>query len=825
MDVLIADLRYALRRLLKSPGFTLVAALALALGIGANTAIFSAVNAVLLRPLPYPDAGRLAFLSETSKDMDYMSVSLPNFRDWLDQNRVFEELGLVRGQGATLTGGDAPQRLEAYIVTSGYFRALGVPPLLGRPFAREDDEAGAARTAVLNHRFWAAALGSDPGVVGRTLVLDGAATTVVGVMPAGFEEDEVDLYLPLGPHLPNLPVEERGNHPGFYGIARLRDGVSLAGAQAGMSAIARRLAEHYPDSNSGNGVRVASLTDELVGEVRPALLVLLGAVGFVLLIACANVANLLLARAEARTREIAIRTSLGACRGRLLRQLLTESVVLALLGGLAGLLLAFWAVGALVSLNPGDVPRIEEIGIDWRVLLFALGVSLLTGVLFGLAPALRASRPDLNASLKEGATAAISGMRRPGLRSALVVSEVALTLVLLVGAGLMLRSFERLRRVDPGFRDDRVLVMRAAPSERAPLANVPPDQERSTEAWSRWYADVVEAAGAVPGVEAAAVTSTVPMEGGASESGVVAAGQPMPTSPAEVTLVQFQTVSPGYFDVLGIPLLRGRSFEPSDDARAPLAAVIDETLAERLWPGEEPLGRRIAFEFRGQLNDDPRPIWRTVVGVVRHVRHYGLAEVVRPQVYAPVGQVPIWQDGDRPMGLLVRTRRDGDVVTGAIREAIARLDPAVPIFEVRTMESVLAEQLAQPRFSSMLLGAFAGIALTLAAVGIYGLVAYTVSRRTREIGLRMALGAARTDVLRMVVRQGMTLVAVGLAVGLALALALSRVLGSLLYEVSAWDPATFAAVAVVLLAIALVASWIPARRATRVDPLAALRYE
>ena len=824
MDVVTADLRYAVRRLLRSPGFTAVAVLALALGIGANTAIFSAVNAILLRPLRYAEADRLVFLSETSKDMDYMSVSILNFRDWLDQNRVFEELGIFRGQDATLTGADSPRRLEAYVASSGYFRALGVQPLLGRWFEAGDDADGAARTAVLNHRFWASALGSDPDVLGRTLVLDGAPTTVVGVMPPGFEEDEVDLYLPLGPQLPNLPVEQRGNHPGFYGIARLRDGVSLAAAQAGMSAIARRLAEEHPDSNEGHGVRVASLTDEAVGEIRPALLVLLGAVGFVLLIACANVANLLLARAEARMREIAIRTSLGAGRGRLLRQLLTESVVLGLLGGLAGLVLAFWAIGALASMDPGNIPRVEEIGIDWRVLLFALGVSLLTGLLFGLTPALKASRPDLNASLKEGATAAISGMRRPGLRSALVVSEVALTLVLLVGAGLMLRSFQRLRNVDPGFRDERVLVMRVPPSERAPLANVPPDRERSTDAWTRYYGEIVTAA-QVPGVEAAAVSSTIPMEGGASESGVVASDLPMPTGPADVTLVQWQAVSPGYFDVLAIPVLRGRPFAASDDARAVPAAVIDESLAERLWPGQDPLGKQIAFEFRGQSVEDPRPLWRTVIGVVGHVRHYGFTEARRPQVYAPVTQVPIWQDGERPMGLLVRTRRDPAAVTGAIRAAMGRVDPTVPIFEVRTMESVVADQLAQPRFSSVLLGAFAGIALTLAAVGIYGLVAYSVSRRTREIGLRMALGAARSDVMRMVVRQGMALVLVGLAIGLALALALARVLKSLLYEVSAWDPLTFAAVAVVLLGISLVASWIPARRATRVDPLAALRYE
>ena len=814
METLLKDVRYAARRLIKSPGFTLVALLALALGIGANTAIFSAVNAVLLRPLAYADPDRLVVLNEVSAQMDEMSVSLLNFYDWKEQNRVFSDIGLQRFEGFTLTGRDAPERLDAYMVTSGYFRALGVKPVLGRVLLAEEDEAGAARVAVLNNRMWRNLLDSDPGVLGRKLVLSGQPTTVVGVMPPGFEEDEVDLYVPVGPYLGLLP-KERGNHPGFYGVARLKPGITLEAARRDMAAVARRLSEQYPDSNEGAGVRIRSLNEAAVGSVRPALLVLLAAVGFVLLIACANVANLLLARAEARTREIAIRTSLGASRGRVVRQLLTESVLLAMAGGIFGLLLAIWAIDVLVSFDPGNIPRVEEIRVDGRVLAFSFLISILTGILFGLAPALKASRPDLNASLKDGA-GTISGLRRHRLRSGLVVSEVALTLVLLVGAGLMLKSFRQLRQVDPGFETESILTMQVPPPEW---------DEPEPARWTAYYRQVVERLGALPGATAVAASSAVPLAGGASESGVVAQDRPMPTTIEEATVTQWQMVSPDFFGAMGIPLLRGRGFSDADDAGSIPVAIIDETLARRFWPGESPVGKRIAFEFRSHSIADPQPIWREVVGVVRHVRHYGLTGVTRFQVYAPYTQIPIWVQLRRPMYVVVRTASNPESLTSAVRAEVARIDPTVPVDNIETMEQVLARQLAQPRFSSVLLAAFAGIALTLAAVGIYGLVAYSVSRRTREIGLRMALGARRPDVVRMVVVQGMALVAIGLAVGLATAFALTRYLASQLYEVSTADPATFLGVAVLLTLIAFVATCIPALRATRVDPLVALRYE
>jgi putative ABC transport system permease protein len=816
MHTLRQDIRYALRGLRRSPGFTVVAVLALALGIGANTAIFSAVNAVLLRPLRYEDPARIVWLAETSRHMDDMSVALLNFADWQERNRSFSAMGLVRSQSFTLTGGDRPQRLEGYLVSSGYFAALGVEPLLGRAFLPGEDKEGAARVAVLHHRLWRDRFASDPGVLGTTLLLNGEPTTVVGVMPAGFDEDdEVDLYVPLGPYLPQLP-QNRDYHPGFYGVARLKPGVTPAAAQSDMSAVARTLAEEYPDSNEGNGVSVQRLTDVIVGDVRPALIVLLAAVGFVLLIACANVANLLLARAEARSREIVIRTSLGAGRWRLVRQMLTESAVLSLAGGLVGLLLAVWAIHALVAFDPGNIPRVREVGVDARVLAFAFGVSLLTGLLFGLAPALRATRPDLSSTLKEGATGVVAGFRGQHLRGALVVTEVALTLVLLVGAGLMLKSFEQLRGVDPGFSAPHVITMKL-PAPQGP----DPDGAR----WETFYKDAVERVATLPGVEAAAASSAQPLEGGGSESGVVAEGRPFPTSPDEGTLVQWQTVSPGYFRTMSVPLLRGRDFNGADDARAAPVAIIDRTLADKFWPGENPVGKRLAFEFKGETMADPQPIWREIVGVAGHVKHYGLNGVDRVQLYAPLSQRPLWIQPERPMTLFVRAEREPESVAGAVRAEVGRIDPDVPVYRVETMEQVVSNELAQPRFSSLLLGAFAGLALTLASVGIYGLVAYTVSRRTREIGLRMALGARAADVLRLVVAQGMVLVAIGLAVGLVAALVLGRLLASQLYAVSASDPATFAIVALLLLAVTLAASWIPARRATRVDPLVALRYD
>ncbi|HYH84023.1 MAG TPA: ABC transporter permease, partial [Pyrinomonadaceae bacterium] len=799
MRTLLQDIRYGLRVLLRKPGFTLVAVLTLALGVGANTAIFSVVNAVLLRPLPYEEPEQIVWLWENNPQAGAttMSISLPNLRDWKEQNRSFERIGATRGVNLALTGGgQQAERVQAAQAEADYFAAIGTRPLVGRTFLAEEDAAGGSRVAVLSHGLWQRRFGGDRDAVGKTINLDGESYEVVGVMPPEFAvlNNPTELWVPFGQFKDKLP-QERDNHPGIFALARVRRGLTVERARSDMNAIAARLSEQYEESR-GNGVVVTSVQEQMVQSIRPALLVLLGVVGFVLLIACANVASLLLARAAARGREIAIRVALGAGRMRIVRQLLTESLLLAFVGGAAGLVLALWGTDLLVASLPANspIPRQDEIGIDARVLVFTVGVSLLSALVFGLAPAFQASKSNPNETLKEGGRGALGKSSR--LRKALVVAEVALTLVLLVGAGLMLRSFARLQAVDPGFEPGNVLTMRI---------NLPQTRYPERAQWTEFYRQLLERVRALPGVESASVSSAIPLASGGSEAGVIVEGRPVPRNPSEGTAALFQTVSPDYHETMGVTLLRGRRFNEQDTETSTPVVIIDETMARKFWPSEDPLGKRISFENQGTA-DDPRPNWREVVGVVRHVRHYQLERESFVELYAPVNQLPMWQQRRRPaMGLIVRAAAEPEAITSAIREHVRALDSEVPIYSVNTMTGVVDTALAQRRLSTWLLGIFACVALVLATVGIYGVLAYMVAQRTHEIGLRMALGAQGRDVLRLVVGQGMSLALVGVAVGLAAAYGLTRLMEGLLYGVSATDPATFAAVSLLLAAVALLA--------------------
>lgn len=800
MESLLQDLRYAVRTLRASPGFTLMAMLTLALGIGANSAIFSVVNAVLLRPLPYAHPERLVRVWPESM------VPQAGFVEMRDRTRSFEHLGGVGSEGdMVLTGQGTPERLRGVPVTGSVFPLLGVEAVAGRTFLPEEERAGGGRVVVLSHGLWQQRFGGDRAVVGRTITLDGFPHTVVGVMGAGFHfpSREAQVWTPV--------VLDAGN-PGAYWnpaglflFGRLHEGATVEGALAEVRSVIPRIREAFPwpmPTEWGAGAGVVPLHEQVVGGVRTPLLLLLGAVGLVLLIACANVANLLLARGMARRREIATRVALGAARGRLARQLLTESLVLALLGGAAGLLLATAGGRMLVRLLPADMPRAEEIGTDASVLGFTLLLALLTGVAFGLFPALWGSRADLQASLKDG----VKGTGGAGNRvsRALVAIEVALAVVLVISAGLLVRSVSLLQQVDPGFRAGGVVTARLTPAG---------ERYQDPERVRAFYRDLLARVQALPGVETASVTNQLPLDGGFASFPFEVEGQPLAPG-ATPPVGGSWLVSPGYLQAMGVPLVRGRGIEEADQAGAPDVALVNEKMASQYWPGQDAVGKR----FKPVWWQDR---WLTVVGVVGNVRHEGLASVERPEFYRPFTQEPT-----AAMMLVVRSRAaDPAGLVAAVRTAVADTDPDVPVSDVRMMEQVVGASLARPRFVMLLLAVFAGVALVLGAVGIYGVMAYAVTQRRHEIGIRMALGAGPVSVQRMVVKGGLTLAVLGLLAGIAAAFATTRLLASQLFGVGPADPLTFVGVALAVMAVAFVATWVPARRATRVDPMVALRTE
>jgi putative ABC transport system permease protein len=803
MGTLWQDVRYALRVFLKSPGFTLVALPALALGIGANTAIFSVVNAVLLRALPYPESERLVQLQGVNPQagITQSNMSVPDFADWQAQAQAFEQLaGFVTG-GSLLVVGDEPERVRGTGVTEEFFPMLRTAALKGRALQRDDSAKGRDPVVVLSYGLWRRRFGADPNVVGSSVTMGGKSTTVVGVMPPGFDfPAQTEVWVPLALD----PAQERRDNRYLQVVARLKPDASIEQAQTQLDTINQRLSQTYAETNHGWNVRLTNLRESLVGALRTSLLVLLGAVAFVLLIACANVANLLLARATARRREIAVRVALGASRGRIIRQLLTESLLLSTAGGAAGLLLSVWLTELFVAISPANSPRFDEIRPDARVFAFTLGVTVLTGLVFGLAPALAASRTDLNETLKEGGRAGSAGSRRNRARSLLVVAEIALSFMLLAGAGLLIRSFMRLREVNPGLNPDGVLALRVSL-----LSTKYPTAQQKTE----FYRQAVERIKSLPGVEAAGGVLTLPLGGDTFNVGRAFIREGRPMTPEESASAAYLVATPDYFRTLQIPLVAGRAFTDQDTDHSPMVVIVNETMARQFWGGESPLGKRITI-----WRDEKFP--REVVGVVGDTRP-SLDAPPAPQMYVPYAQDAGWNS----LSLVVRSRVEPTALTASVRSEIRGLDKVLPIYNTKTMREVLSASVAQQRSSTLLVTAFAAVALLLALIGIYGVAAYYVTQRTHEFGVRMALGAQASDIFRLVVRQGMALAGIGVGLGLVAALALTRAMTTLLFGVKPSDPLTFAAVALLLAAVALVACYIPARRATKVDPMIALRYE
>jgi putative ABC transport system permease protein len=806
MDTLRQDLLYAVRRLRQAPGFSLVAIATLALGIGANSAIFSVVNAVLLKPLPFEEPGRLVRLSQTWEGRTTGIYSPQNFLDVVASARDFESLAAIDGGGVTLTGRGAPARLEGAEVSTRFFDVLRVRPVLGRGFADGENEPGRNKVAILGHRLWRERFGGDPTAVGQTIQLNREPYQVVGVAPAGFSYPEgAELWTPMA-YDAVFRTKSRGAW--YLGvIGRLKPGVSVAHAREEVSAIAARLAREYPDADEGVGGTVSSLHEAMVGDARPALLVLLGAVGLVLLIACVNVANLLLARVAARETELAVRTALGAGRGRLLRQLLTESVLLALLGGAAGVLLAGFFLDALLGLQPQGVPRLGEVRVDRAVLGFAAGLSIATGLLFGAFPALQMTRRAPAQGLREGSRGILTG-RGQRLRGGLVVGQMALAMMLLAGAGLLMRSFSQLRRVDPGFRPESALTFRIS---------LPDSAYKEEPKVAAFFEELLARLAAVPGVRSVGAVQGLPLSGSRFQLSFEVKGRP-PLPPAKQPSMEVRVASPDYFRAIGIPLVRGRGFQRGDTASSRQVVVISEAAVRRFFPGEDPLGQWITIGW-GRGEGQPKA-GGEVVGIVGDVKERGLAEENPPEIYLPHAQLPI-QSMDVMLRATVTPRSLAPAVTGVVRS----LDPELPIARLATLDEIVARSISEPRFYMVLLGTFAGTALFLAALGIFGVMSYAVVQRSREIGIRVALGADPKQVLGMVLGHASLLAVGGVGLGLTGALSLSRAMGSLLFELSPTDPTTLAGVAVLLLAVALLASYLPARRATRVDPLIALRSE
>lgn len=805
MQTLWQDLRYGCRMLLKSPGFTLVAVLALALGIGANTAIFSVVNAVLLRPLPFAEADRLVMLSERHEQIPRRQISYPNFLDWRKRNQVFEAMSTIRGYALTLTGIGEPEMLDASMVSADYLSIMRARPVLGRDFLAEEDKPGAGAVTILSHGFWQRRFGGDANILGRSITLDNKPFTIIGVMPKNFRHQGTpDLFVLMGQWTNQEGWMERDVRVAGFVVARLKPGVTIDQARANMDQVSKRLLEQYPKYNLGVGyhsIRVVSLHENIVGDVRPALLIILGAVGLVLLIACANVANLLLARAATRQKEFAVRLALGAGRRRITRQLLTESVMLGLMGGVTGVLLAWWVVDLLAAAETRAIPRLAELGVDYRVLGFAFLLSLSTGIVFGLAPAWQVSGHGLHETLKEGSRAAGDG-RSGKLRSALVVTEVALALVLLVGAGLLIKSFARLLESNPGFEAKNVVTMDIG---------LPRLRYSDVGQINRFYQQLLEGVAALPGVEAATVSNGLPGLNRDWQTDIAIKGRPRAKTD-DLINVDWSIISSDYFSTMRTPLLQGRAFTPQEVQGGLPVVIVDEHLARQFWPDGDALGKHILY-------DSATP--HEIIGIARNVKTYGTEADARIKIYTPLGRT----DLNRAV-LAIRTTNANlqGLVSAVIRE-VHVLDKDLPVAEVETMEQILAREVSPQRFGTLLLTIFAAVALVLAAVGVYGVMAYSVAERTREIGIRLALGAQSGDVLKLIIKQGMMLALTGVAIGVAASLAVTRLMASMLYGVSASDPVTFVGVALLLTVVALLACYIPARRATKVDPMVALRYE
>jgi len=812
VDTLIQDLRFGLRTLAKHPGFTIVAIITLALGIGATTAMFSVVDGVLLAPLPYPNPNRVMILFETSSSFNEMSVSYPNFLDWQRQSRSFSGLAAYRDDSFNFAAPGGAERASARMVSDNFFKVLGVFPALGRGFTPQDNRFGAAPTAILSYNFWQRQFGGKPGVLGRTITMDDQNYTVIGVLSKDFWFlDRRDVYVPIGIYH-KLWSQNRQSRSNTRVVGRLKPGVTVGQAQAEMTGIAERLRQEYPKDNAGVGINVKPIGSYIVENVRGTLWLLLGAVCFVLLIACVNVANLLLSRAAVREKELAIRAALGASWRRVVRQLLTESILLGLLGGGLGILLAFTGTRLLLTSVPGELPRSQNVGLDLRVLLFVVAVSVITGVIFGLAPALRSAKPDLQDALKEGSRGSTGGRHR--LQRGLVVAEVGLALVLLAGAGLALESILWLNGVNTGFNPNHVLIFDVY---------LPPARYSGATSTLGFYHQLLNRLRNLPGVEAAAAADDIPMTGD-SEIFYYVAGRPKP-EPQNMPWAMLYLTTPGYLRAMDISLLRGRFFTDQDNLSSHPVVVIDENMARSMFPHQDPIGQHIIIPFKGL--EEPREI----VGIARHIKHNGPAErnwKIQNAFYMPIAQIPdpLYRVvGTFNATLVVRTSVDPQSIVASVKRTVEAVDSGVAVSGVRTMNELERTSLAAQRFTMILMAIFAVLALALAAIGIYGVISYHVAQRTHEIGIRMALGARQRDVLFWVVRQGMTLALGGVAAGVVAALALTRLMASMLYGVKPSDPATFVAVSLILAGVALLATYIPARRATKVDPMVALRYE
>jgi putative ABC transport system permease protein len=815
MTVLSQDIRMGFRMLIRDPWFAAVAVFTIALGIGATTVIFSAINSVLLRALPYEDPDKLVMVWATRESGSQTPVSVANMTDWRKQNKVFEDIGGYAPQSYNLIGSGEPERVQGALVSSSLLTALRIKPIHGRIFSEDEDKIGANRVVIIGEKLWRRRFNAEPQLVGRTVTLNGDNYTVIGILPTsldllriaaptGSALDDTELWTPLGGE--KLPSSRAYNI--LRVIARLKTNISVQQAQAQMGMIASQLETQYPETNRGRGIRIMPLYDEVIGRSSAALWILFGAVTFVMLIACANVANLMLIRGFRRHKEIAIRAALGAGTGRLIKQLLTESLILSLIGGSLGLLFASFGVRLVSAASPRNIIRLDQINLDTKVLVFTFGASLLTGLIFGLMPAFQMTRVNMNESLKEGGRSNTD--TRQHVRSLIVSFEVALALVLLIGAGLVIRSILGVLSVDPGFRTENIQTMRVLLSQ----ANYPDSQR-----WLNFFNEVTQRVQALPGVQSVGLINNLPLSGTGAISGFIIEGRPALRAEEEADyMTGCRVIRPTYFDTMGIRLKKGRQFTERDNQNSSRVAVISEAMAQRFWHGEDPIGKRVAIgreQVQGQ-----ETIWREVVGVVGNVRHWGLMEDATPDTY-----VSDLQNPSPSMFLVVRSSSNQPDLVSAIRKEILSIDKDQPVYSVRTIDELLSRSYSQLRFYMLLLTIFAGIALVMAVVGIYGVLAYSVSQRKREIGVRLALGAQRSDIIKMVLAQGMKLVLIGIVAGIAVAIPLTRLMSSLFYGVSSVDPLTYVGLSLFLALIALISSYIPARSATRVDPAITLRGE